>query len=151
MNPATFSFATLVPALPEAVLLALACALVVVDAFLRKRDGTTTYWLTLFSLLVCAVMTVLTVRHGRIVTFHGMFVADPLAQIVKTVMLLTVAGTIVLSRGYLETRRMLSGEFLCLALFGAVGMMVMISANHFLTLYLGLELMALTQYAMVAP
>jgi NADH-quinone oxidoreductase subunit N len=150
VNPATFSFVTLVPALPEIVLLALACALVVIDAFLRKRDGTTTYWLTLFSLLVCAVMTVLTVRHGRIVTFHGMFVADPLAQIVKTVMLLTVAGTIVLSRGYLETRRMLSGEFLCLALFGAVGMMVMISANHFLTLYLGLELMALTQYAMVA-
>ena len=55
-----------------------------------------------------------------------------------------------LGRSYLEARGLLSGEFLCLAIFGTLGMMVMISAQHFLTLYLGLELMALSQYAMVA-
>jgi NADH-quinone oxidoreductase subunit N len=61
-----------------------------------------------------------------------------------------VAATLVLGRSHLEVRGLLNGEYLCLALFGTLGMMVMISANHFLTLYLGLELMALSQYAMVA-
>jgi NADH-quinone oxidoreductase subunit N len=150
VNTATFSLATLVPAIPEIALLLLACALLVIDAFLKRRDGVLTYWLTLVTLVGCALLAVVTVRHGRVVTFSGMFVSDPLSQIVKTVTLLTVAGTVVLSRSYLEVRRMLTGEFLCLALFGAVGMLVMISANHFLTLYLGLELMALSQYAMVA-
>src|SRR6185295_4280607 len=68
----------------------------------------------------------------------------------KIATLLTVAATLMVSRTYLEARGMLSGEFLTLALFGSLGMMVMISAHHFLTLYLGLELMALSQYAMVA-
>jgi NADH-quinone oxidoreductase subunit N len=150
VNTATFSFAMLAPAIPEIALLALASLLLVIDAFLKKRDGVLTYWLTLLTLIACALLCVVTVRHARVVTFTGMFVSDPLSQVVKTITLLTVAGTIVVSRSYLEVRRMLSGEFLCLALFGAVGMMVMISANHFLTLYLGLELMALSQYAMVA-
>jgi len=150
VNTATFSLSTLLPALPEIVLLALASAILVIDAFLKKRDGVLTYWLTLITLVGVALLAVVTVRHARVVTFSGMFVADPLSQVVKTVTLLTVAGTLVLSRSYLEVRRMLTGEFLCLALFGAVGMLVMISANHFLTLYLGLELMALSQYAMVA-
>ena len=146
----SFSFATLAPAIPEVVLLVLACALLVIDAFLKRRDGVITYWLTLLSLVACALLCVVTVRHAHVVTFTGMFVSDPLSQVVKTITLLVVAGTIVVSRSYLETRRLLTGEFLCLALFGALGMMVMISANHFLTLYLGLELMALSQYAMVA-
>ena len=148
--PFSFSLSSLVPAIPEIALLVLASAILVIDAFLKKRDGVLTYWLTLLTLVACALACVVTVRHARVVTFTGLFVSDPLSQVVKTITLLTVAGTIVLSRSYLETRRMLTGEFLCLALFGAVGMMVMISANHFLTLYLGLELMALSQYAMVA-
>jgi NADH-quinone oxidoreductase subunit N len=69
---------------------------------------------------------------------------------VKALTLLSVAATLVLGRGHLQLRGLLNGEYLCLALFGTLGMMVMISANHFLTLYLGLELMALSQYALVA-
>jgi len=64
--------------------------------------------------------------------------------------LLAVAVTLVYSRLYLQAREMLRGEYLCLALFSTLGMMVMISAHHFLTLYLGLELLALSLYAMVA-
>jgi NADH-quinone oxidoreductase subunit N len=150
VNTATFSLATLIPAIPEIVLLTLASALLVIDAFQQRRDGALTYWLSLITLVGCSLLCVVTVRHVPVTTLGGMFVSDPLSQVVKTIMLLTVAGTIVLSRSYLETRGMLTGEFICLALFGAAGMMVMISANHFLTLYLGLELMALSQYAMVA-
>jgi NADH-quinone oxidoreductase subunit N len=84
------------------------------------------------------------------VTFQGMFVADLLSQMLKVVTLLTVAVTLVYGRTYLELRGLLRGEFMLLALFATLGMMVMISAHHFLTLYLGLELMTLSIYAMVA-
>ena len=84
------------------------------------------------------------------VTFQGMFVADPMSQVLKVATLLAVAVTLVYSRAYLQARELLRGEFLSLALFATLGMMVMISAHHFLTLYLGLELLALSLYAMVA-
>jgi NADH-quinone oxidoreductase subunit N len=102
------------------------------------------------ALVGTAVLTMATVGRPTVVTFQGMFVADLMSQVLKVATLLTVAATLVLGRSYLEARGLLSGEFLCLAIFGTLGMMVMISAHHFLTLYLGLELMALSQYAMVA-
>ena len=84
------------------------------------------------------------------VTFQGMFVADYLSQVLKVAVLLAVAVTLVYSRVYLHLRELLNGEFLSLSLFATLGMMVMISAHHFLTHYLGLELLALSLYALVA-
>ena len=150
MNQATFSLATLAPAMPEIVLLALVSILLVADLFFKEHERHLTYWLTLVSLVGTAILTLATVGRPTVVTFQGMFVADPLSQMLKVATLLTVAATLVLGRSYLEIRNMLSGEFLCLALFGTLGMLVMISAHHFITLFLGLELMALSQYAMVA-
>jgi NADH-quinone oxidoreductase subunit N len=150
MTTATFSLATMAPAAPEIVLLALACALLVLDLFLRGDDRHATYWLAQASLAVAAVATLAQVGQPSEVTFHGMYVADLLAQVLKVGTLVAVMATLAMSRTYLVLRRLLTGEFLCLALFGTLGMMVMISAHHFLTLYLGLELMALSQYAMVA-
>ena len=150
MNTATFTFATMAPAIPEIVLALLAFTLLIVDAFLRDAQRHLTYWLTLASIAAAAAITAATIGQATVVTFQGMFVADLMSQLLKVATLLTVAATLVLGRTYLEERRLLSGEFLCLALFGALGMMVMISAHHFITLYLGLELMALSQYAMVA-
>jgi len=150
MNTATFSLSTMAPAIPEIVLLALVCTLLVIDVFLREEDRLVTYWLTLVALVGCALLALATTGKPATVTFQGMFVADLMSQTLKVMTLLTVAATIVLSRTYLEVRGLLTGEFLCLALFGTLGMMVMISAHHFLTLFLGLELMALSQYAMVA-
>jgi NADH-quinone oxidoreductase subunit N len=149
MNTATFSLSTMAPAIPEIVLLALVCTLLVVDVFLREEDKLVTYWLTIVSLVGCAFLALATTGKPAAVTFQGMFVADLLSQTLKVATLVTVAATIVLSRTYLEVRGLLRGEFLCLALFGTLGMMVMISAHHFITLFLGLELMALSQYAMV--
>jgi NADH-quinone oxidoreductase subunit N len=150
MNTATFSLATLAPAIPEIVLAILVLGLVVIDAFLAARDRYITYWLAIVALVGTAVLTMATIGRPTAVTFQGMFVADLMSQVLKAATLLTVAATLVLGRSYLEARALLSGEFLCLAIFGTLGMMVMISAHHFLTLYLGLELMALSQYAMVA-
>jgi NADH-quinone oxidoreductase subunit N len=150
MNTATFSLATLAPAIPEIALLVLASALLIVDLFVRKEDRHVTYWLAIVILLGCTALTLAGLGEPRVITFQGMFIADFMSQLVKALTLLSVAATLVLGRGYLEARGLLNGEFIALALFGTLGMMVMISANHFLTLYLGLELMALSQYAMVA-
>jgi len=150
MTQATFSLATMAPAMPEIALVAMVSILLVADLFFKAHERYLTYVLSLVALVGTAVLCATTAGAGSIVTFQGMFVSDLLSQVLKVAMLLTVAATLVLSRSYLELRGLLTGEFLCLALFGALGMMVMISAHHFITLYLGLELMALSQYAMVA-
>ena len=150
MNTATFSMAMLVPALPEILLALLACGLLIADLFVSERNRHVTYWLTMLALAITGVACVATMGQQTQVTFGGMFILDPMSQLLKIATLITVAATLMLSRSYLEARGLLTGEFLSLALFGTLGMMVMISAHHFLTLYLGLELMALSQYAMVA-
>jgi NADH-quinone oxidoreductase subunit N len=150
MTIATFSLATLVPAIPEIVLLLLASVLLIADLFVRREDRHLSYWLAQLVLVGCAGLAAAGIGHPTVVTFQGMFVADALSQVLKVATLLSVAATLMLGRSYLEARGLLTGEYLCLALFGSLGMMVMISAHHFLTLYLGLELMALSQYAMVA-
>jgi len=150
MTTATFSFATLAPALPEIVLLVLASLLLVVDAFRREPGGKGSYLMALATLAATALVLAFQVNDASSVTFHGMYVDDLLGRVLKLATIVAVAATLVLSRSYLELRGLLTGEYACLALFGTLGMMVMISAHHFLALYLGLELMALSQYAMVA-
>ena len=136
--------------MPEIALLAMVSILLVADLFFKAHEKYLTYILTLVALVGTSVLCLVTIGAGSLVTFHGMFVSDLMSQLLKVATLLTVAATLVLSRSYLEIRGLLNGEFLCLALFGSLGMMVMISAHHFITLFLGLELMALSQYAMVA-
>ncbi|MEI6738358.1 MAG: NADH-quinone oxidoreductase subunit NuoN, partial [Pseudomonadota bacterium] len=80
----------------------------------------------------------------------NMFVVDQMASILKVSMLVGVGVLFVYSRTYLETRKIFTGEFVLLMLFATLGMMVMVSANHFVTLYLGLEILALSTYTMVA-
>jgi NADH-quinone oxidoreductase subunit N len=150
MNTATFSLATLAPAIPEIALLIFVSVLLVIDLFVPEREKHVTFWLAIASLLGCAVLSGSLVGSASAVTFQGMFVADPMSQVLKVAALLAVAATLVYSRAYLQARELLRGEFLSLSLFATLGMMVMISAHHFLTLYLGLELLALSLYAMVA-
>src|SRR5260221_961089 len=142
--------ATLAPAIPEIILLALACTLLILDLFLDEENRFVTYWLTLVSVVGCAFLAAATIGLPTKVTFQGMFVRDLLSQMLKVATLVSVAATLLYARSYLEVRGLLKSEFLSLALFATLGMMVMISASHFLTLYLGLELMTLSIYAMVA-
>jgi len=143
----------LLPAYAEVLLLVMGAALLLVDLFLPERLRSLTYWLSLATLAACFVVTVEVVRAtgGQAAyTFGGMFVADLMANVLKLLTYAAVAVALVYSRRYLAQRGMLRGEFFVLALFATLGMAVMISANHMLVLYLGLELMSLCLYSMVA-
>ena len=116
MNTATFSLATMAPAIPEIVLLLLACVLLIVDLFMTEEERHVTYWLTQVSLVGCALLTLATLGRPTSVTFQGMFVADMLSQVLKAITLLTVAATLMLGRTYLEVRGLLKGEILIKAI-----------------------------------
>ena len=85
-----------------------------------------------------------------VLTFSNMFVDDLLADLLKLLVYVSVSMMLIYSRGYLVARGLDKAEFYLLTLFATLGMMVMISAAHFLTIYLGLELMSLSLYALVA-
>jgi NADH-quinone oxidoreductase subunit N len=149
-----FALPILLPAYPEIWLLLMASVILVVDLFLPEDSRrSVVYWLSLATLAGCAVLTVLAVQatDGQVAhTFGDMFVADLMAHTLKFLSYVAVAACFVYSRRYLADRDMLRGEYFVLALFALLGMMVMISASHLLVLYLGLELMSLCLYSMVA-
>jgi NADH-quinone oxidoreductase subunit N len=139
------------PALPEALLLVGTCVLMIADA--RSADRRLGYWIAQATLLACFVGTlwVLDVSDGRkYYIFNDLFVADTLSHLLKATCYLAVSTALVYSRQYLLDRGLLRGEFMSLLLFSLLGMMILISANSFLTVYLGLELMSLCLYALVA-
>ncbi|KIO48963.1 NADH-quinone oxidoreductase subunit NuoN [Nitrosospira sp. NpAV] len=138
------------PAYPEIFLLVMVCVVLLADIAWGEKKPYVAYLLSQITLLGCALITFGTSVPGVVSTFSGMFVDDAMADILKMLVYITVSTVLVYSRAYISIRGMLSGEFFSLALFATLGMMVMISASHFLTLYLGLELLSLSQYAMVA-
>src|SRR5690349_1216999 len=140
-------------ALPEIVLLAGACVLMIADLFVKGERRTVSYALAHLVLLACAVATgvVWMGTAGEMTpAFNRLYIADVMAHVLKLVSYGATALALVYSRQYLLDRGLLRGEFLTLLLFGLLGMMVMMSAGSFLTLYLGLELMSLCLYAMIA-
>jgi len=140
----------LAPALPEILLLVLVSIVLVRDLFLDDSRRDQTYFLSQGTLLVTVFALVSMPHIAPVYTFSNMFVDDTLGRTLKVLVLLTVSVIFAYSRAYSVQREMYKGEYFSLMLFASLGMMVLISANHFLTLYLGLELLALCQYALVA-
>ncbi len=140
----------LLPALPEIVLLCATSVIVIVDLFLDDSRRHLSYLMTLATLAAAAILVIAVAQPETAYAFNGMFVADPLANVLKVAAIIAVAATLVYYRVYARSRQLFRGEFFVLSLFATLGMMVMISAAHFLTLYLGLELMSLSLYSMVA-
>jgi NADH-quinone oxidoreductase subunit N len=138
------------PATAEIFLAGAACAVLLADLFIPDRRRVITFWLALAALLGTAASLLLTAPDGRIVTLTGAFVADPMSQVLKLFTLAVVAVTFLYSRDYLVARALFKGEYYVLGLFATLGIFVMISAHSMLSLYLGLELMSLSLYAMVA-
>ncbi|HET7596645.1 MAG TPA: NADH-quinone oxidoreductase subunit NuoN [Burkholderiales bacterium] len=138
------------PAYPELFLLAMVCVILIADLFIPEARRGITYVLTQLALAGAIAILWLTLRIEPVYTFSGMFVDDVMSDVLKVLVCLGVMMVLVYSRQYLAARGMFRGEFFVLTLFSTLGMMVMISANHLLTLYLGLELMTLSLYAMVA-
>jgi len=138
-------------ALPEIVLLVAACGLLVGDLFVPDSRRNVTYIATLVILtLVGAVCWVFLSAGVVTYAFGGMYVTDPMASLLKLVAVIAVALVIVYSQSYARDRGIWKGELFTLTLFALLGIMLMISANNLLFIYLGLELQALSLYALVA-
>ncbi len=145
----------LLPALPEIFLLTATSVILLVDMFLGDAKRHITYLLSLVTLGICGWISMSDVNAGTTTyTFHNMFVSDPMSSLLKVFSYIAVGLTLIYSRQYATDRGMLGGnlggEFYTLALFSLLGQMVMISGNNFLAIYLGLELMSLSLYALVA-
>ncbi|MCG6965254.1 MAG: NADH-quinone oxidoreductase subunit NuoN [Chromatiaceae bacterium] len=145
-----YNLTTLTPVLPEIFLLAATCLILVIDLFLSERTRLLTYGLSLAALIGAVALTQYAAGPGRQVILDGSFVRDPMADVLKTGLLLVTLFAFVYAKDYLRALGILRGEYFVLGLFAVLGMMVMISANSFLTVYLGLELLALCLYALVA-
>ncbi len=137
-------------AIPELFLLALACTVLLVDVYLKDESRNITYMLTQLGLVITLLLISQQHPESRELAFNGLFVSDLMGTVLKFAVVLLVAIVFVYSRRYLLDRKIFKGEFYMLGLFGLLGMMVMISANHYLSMYLGLELLSLSLYAMVA-
>ncbi len=135
---------------PEIFLLIMACVVLVVDVFLKEKDRNGTYLLSQLTLAITLLMIAMHSSSERVIAFNGTFVSDTLGDVLKFFIVAIVAVVFIYSRDYLKDRKIFKGEFYVLGLFGVLGMMVMVSAHHFLSLYLGLELLSLSLYAMVA-
>ncbi len=143
------------PAYPEIFLLIATSVILLVDMHLPDAKRNITYLLSLATLAVCAALSLYSFEAGTVTyTFNNMFVSDPMSHLLKLCSYLAVAMTLIYSRQYINDREMdrgtLGGEFYALALFSLLGQMIMISGTNFLTIYLGLELMSLSLYALVA-
>ncbi|MDP2706326.1 MAG: NADH-quinone oxidoreductase subunit NuoN, partial [Burkholderiales bacterium] len=140
----------MMPAMPEIFVFSMACAIQVIDLFLSDRARVVSWWLAQATLVGAALLSLKLVSTAPVFTFSGMFVADRLSDLLKLGTYVIAFFVFAYSRDYLRDRGMLRGEYFVLGLLGVVGMMVMASASHFLTLYLGLELLSLSLYAMIA-
>jgi NADH-quinone oxidoreductase subunit N len=146
-----FTWASLQPALPEIYLTAAICLLLMVDVFAGERRRWIAPTLTLLILAGGAAVTAYYANvDTRVLLFGDSYVADPLAVLLKLFGFMTMAVALLYSREYLERRGMMRGEYYVLALTALLGIFVMVSANSLLTVYIGVELMSLSLYAMVA-
>src|SRR5437868_1041793 len=126
------------------------CLVLLIDVFLTERWRAISYYLSLLTLAGAAYTTV---RYGvdtRLTAWSGTFVSDPMAKVLKLFAYGTVAVSFLYSRDYLRRQRLFKGEYFVLGLVALLGIMVMISAGSFVTVYLGVELLALSLYSMVA-
>jgi len=137
-------------ATPEIFLGLAACVILMLDLVMTDAQRRWTGVLAVSSLLVTAVLSAIEPVSGRVVVLGGLFELDRMAQVLKVVTLLSVAVVFVYSTDYLKRRAILKGEYYVLGLFATLGAMALISAANLITLYLGLELMSLCLYAMVA-
>jgi NADH-quinone oxidoreductase subunit N len=136
---------------PEIVLLGMACLVSLVDLFVTCPKRTTTYLLTLASLAAVAGLHLAALDNGASVyAMQKMVVTDAMGHLLSLCATLAVMGSLVYAQVYAGERDMLKGELFTLSMFALLGISIMIIGNNFLSIYLGLELMSLSLYALVA-
>ncbi|KKL84253.1 hypothetical protein LCGC14_1966570, partial [marine sediment metagenome] len=136
-------------ALPEMLMLAISCFLLLFVAFTSNKKMEWVHRFAILGLFVTILSIVLSWgQTGQ--TFSSTYIKDPLSDLLKLSICLLNVIVLIYSYSYLKARQLMQGEFYVLAMFATLGMMIMVSAAHFITLYLGLELMSLCLYALVA-
>ena len=149
MIPTSRSAAELLPLLPELTLVGGAFALLMLDLFLNERQRAVTHVLAIAVLVAATLMTAFGVG-GDGVVLAGMFVRDTAADVVKVAVGATAALSMVYLWPFLRERGLYKGEIAVLVLFAVAGMFLLASANSLVMVYLGLEMLALCSYALVA-
>ncbi len=139
-----------ISAAPEITLLGLICVVLIADLFVDDEHRILTFWMSIAALAITMWSLLMTAPTERLVLFDGSYVSDPLSQVLKVTAVGFVGIALMYARDYLRANHLHKGEFYILGLFGLLGMMIMISANSLLTMYLGLETLALSLYALVA-
>ena len=148
---AAITLQSLAPALPEIFMVAAICVVLLADVFAGAAARRITPTLTLVVIALGAALTILHAQvPERVVLFSGMYVADPLGTLLKLLGFLFTGVALLYSRAYLEARNLLKGEYYVLVLTALLGIFVIVSAGSLLTLYIGVELLALSLYALVA-
>lgn len=136
---------------PEILVSGMACIILVLDLYLPKQAGRhLVYQASLATLALAAAVIIIGYDPGRTTALNGTIVKEPLSDLLKLAMVGITFFVFVYSRTYQDQREWLKGEYFVLGLFALVGMMIMSSAIHFITLYMGLELLSLCLYTMVA-
>jgi len=146
----SFEIPNMIPAIPEIFLLGMACTILIVDLFLTDRSRIVTYLLSQLALLGTMFLTLNSMSTETVLTFSNTFVRDPMSDVLKVAIYIATFITFMYAKDYLRDRGIFKGEFYVLGLFASLGMMILVSAHNFLTVYLGLELLSLSLYAMVA-
>jgi NADH-quinone oxidoreductase subunit N len=149
MNP-VLTWTEMAPAAAEIFLLAAICVVLLVDLALTDRQRWISYLLGILTLAGAAFVTSTVASGERTIALFGHYLSDPLGTVLKLVNYAVVAVVLLYSRDYLEKRGLLKGEYTVLALFAVLGINVMISAGSLLSMYLGIEILSLALYAMVA-
>ncbi|MEA1050313.1 NADH-quinone oxidoreductase subunit NuoN [Lamprobacter modestohalophilus] len=142
--------ASLLAILPELVILITACTVLITDLYTRADQKQSNHTLTLVGLLAALLAVGFVGGSVPTAAFSESFVRDPMSDLLKGAILVVSLLTFVYAKDYMRDRDMWVGEYHVLLLFAVLGMLIMVSANGFLTLYLGLELLSLCLYALVA-
>lgn len=138
-----------VPLLPELIVAGTGLLILLVISFCSRIANSMAYGLSLFAMLA-ALAAVWLLRSEMGLTFGQMYLYSPLGDFLKIATLLIVALGLVYGRGYMRDNRLESGEYYLLVLFATLGVMVLVSAGSLLTVYVGLEMLSLASYALVA-
>ena len=136
--------------LPELIIACTAITILLTDLFIKDINRTLIYSLTQFSLLLAAISTAGYGFHEQKLAFNNMFVSDSLSLYLKSLSYISLSMVLIYSRNYLKEKKLWTGEFLSLTLFSLLGIMLMISSHHLIMIYMGLELLSLCMYTLVA-
>ena len=145
-----FETPDLAPLATEIFMLIAACVVLVADLFVKDKEHTATYLLSQVAMIIAFFITLGQLGNEPVVAYAGTFVVDDMAVVLKLAIFIIGFLALLYSRPYINNREILRGEYYMLIMFAVLGSSVLVSAHSFLTIYLGLELLSLSSYALVA-